>query len=246
MARFPDGVEGPGWFQMNCRGHPPWMRTVEIVGRRGQRLRYCLVDDRDSLRWMINLGTIELHPFLADAAHPDAPLALVFDLDPGPPAGVLAAARVALTVRERLAARGLPSFVKTSGKKGLHVYVPLDGSLRYADTSRLARALAGELAAAAPDAVTDRMQKHERQGRVLIDWRQNAVGLSTVAPYSLRALPRPTVSTPLGWHEVEAALASGRAADLSFEPAAVVERVARVGDWFAPLARPAELPVVVR
>ena len=237
MARFPDGVDAPGWFQMNCRGHPPWMRTVEIVGKRGQRLRYCLVDDRDALRWMINLGTIELHPFLADAARPDAPLALVFDLDPGPPADVLAAARVALAVRAALQARGLASFVKTSGKKGLHVYVALDGTRRYAETSAFARAVAAELAAAAPDAITDRMARGERRGRVLIDWRQNAIGLSTVAPYSLRALPRPTVSTPLGWHEVEAALAARRAADLLFEPRAVVERIARVGDWFAPVLR---------
>jgi bifunctional non-homologous end joining protein LigD len=217
------------------------MRTAEIVGRRGQRLRYCLVDDRDSLRWMINLGTIELHPFLADAARPDAPLALVFDLDPGPSADVLAAARVALAVRDALAARALSSFVKTSGKKGLHVYVPLDGSRRYAETSAFARAVAAELAAAAPDAITDRMAKSERHGRVFIDWRQNAVGLSTVAPYSLRALPRPTVSTPLGWPEVEAALAAGRAGALYFEPHEVVERVARLGDCFAPVLRPPPL-----
>ena len=235
MARFPDGVEGPGWFQMNCRGHPPWMRTVEIVGRRGQRLRYCLVDDRDGLRWMANLGVIELHPFLADAARPQAPLALVFDLDPGPDAEVLAAASVALDVRAALAARGLPSVVKTSGKKGLHVYAPLDGARGYAESSALARAIAGELAALRPDAVTDRLARAERHGRVLIDWRQNAIGLSTVAPYSLRALPRPTVSTPLGWDEIALALAGGGGAAPSFAPAAVLARVERLGDLFAPV-----------
>jgi bifunctional non-homologous end joining protein LigD len=232
MARFPDGVESPGWFQMNCRGHPPWMQTVEIVGKRGQRLRYCLVEDRDALLWMINLGTIELHPFLAAAARPDAPLALVFDLDPGPDADALAAARTALWVRERLRARGLVSLVKSSGKKGLHVYVPLDGAARYAETRALARHLAGELTAAHPDAITDRLARDQRHGRVLIDWRQNAAGLSTVAPYSLRALPWPTVSAPLDWREVEEAT-DARA--LSFGPNEVVARVARSGDLFAPL-----------
>jgi bifunctional non-homologous end joining protein LigD len=233
MARFPDGVDGPGWFQMNCRGHPPWMRTADIVGKRGQHLSYCLVDDRDGLRWMINLGTIELHPFLAAATRPDAPLAIVFDLDPGPDAGVAAVARVALLVRAALAARGHAAVVKTSGKKGLHVYVPLDGSSTYAETRVFARALANELAAAHPDAITARMALGERQARVLIDWRQNAIGLSTVAPYSVRALPWPTVSTPLAWDEVEAASTS-EAATLAFDVRAVLGRVARVGDLFAP------------
>ncbi|MCU1279992.1 MAG: polymerase LigD polymerase domain [bacterium] len=233
MARFPDGVDGPGWFQMNCRGHPPWMRTVEILGRRGQRLRYCLVDSREALLWMSNLATIELHPFLAAADRPDAPLALVFDLDPGPDADVLSAARVAVLVRDTLAARGLASFVKTSGKKGLHVYVPLDGTSGYPATRAFARAIAGELSAAHPDAIVDRMQRSERQARVLIDWRQNAIGLSTVAPYSLRAVPSPAGSTPLDWQELEAALDARRAADLSFTPDAVVARVAQAGDRFA-------------
>lgn len=232
MARFPDGVGAPGWFQMSCRGHPPWMRTAEIIGRRGQRLHYCLVDDRDALLWMINLGTIELHPFLACAADPDVPRDVVFDLDPGPDAGALDAAAVALLVRDALATRGHRSLVKTSGKKGLHVYAPLDGGWRYAESRAFARSLAAELARAHPDAITDRIAKSERQGRVLIDWRQNAIGLSTVAPYSLRALPWPLVSTPLGWSEVEAALAGGRAAALAFTPRAVVDRVARFGDLF--------------
>ncbi|MCA1663205.1 MAG: non-homologous end-joining DNA ligase [Myxococcales bacterium] len=232
MARFPDGVAAPGWFQMNCRGHPPWMRTTEIIGRRGQRLRYCLVEDRDALLWMINLGTIELHPFLACAGDPDVPRDVVFDLDPGPDAGALASARVALWVRDALDARGHRSRVKTSGKKGLHVYAPLDGRWHYADSRAFARAVAGELAAAHPELITDRIAKSERHGRVLIDWRQNAIGLSTVAPYSVRALPWPLVSTPLAWGEVEAAIAGGRAAALAFSPRDVLPRVARFGDLF--------------
>jgi len=246
FTRFPDGVTGPGWFQMNCRGHPPRMRTAEIIGRRGQRLHYCLVDDRDALLWMINLGTIELHPFLACAGEPDVPRDVVFDLDPGPDTDALAAVRVALLVRDALDARGHRSVVKTSGKKGLHVYAPLDGGWHYAESRAFARALAAELAAAHPELITDRIAKRERQGRVLIDWRQNAIGLSTVAPYSLRALPWPLVSTPLAWSEVEATLADGRAGGLAFTPRAVLERVARLGDLFnnTGAARLASLPTM--
>ncbi len=235
IARFPDGVDGDGWYQMNCRGAPPWMRIATVTGKRGQTLRYCLVDDARGLAWLANLGTIELHPFLARATAPDEPLALVLDLDPGPDAGILEAARVALAVRASLERRGVDGVVKTSGKKGLHVYAPLSGA-RFAESKALARAIARELSAAAPERVTERMARAERGARVLVDWRQNDPGLSTVAPYSLRAMPWPLVSTPLGWDELDRALSDGNAAALYFGPDAVLERVARLGDAFAPVA----------
>ena len=186
---------------------------------------------------MANLAAIELHPFLACAATPDVPRALVLDLDPGPGAGALEAARVALDLRAALERRGLDAWVKTSGKKGLHVYAPAPSGARFADTRALARALARELAAARPDAVVAELKRSERAGRIAVDWRQNHAGLSTVAPYSLRAVPpAPRVSTPLTWAEVDAALAHERPAALSFAPDDVLDRVARAGDLFGAVA----------
>jgi bifunctional non-homologous end joining protein LigD len=237
LARFPDGVTGPGWFQMNCHGAPPWMHTATIVGRRGQTLRYCVIDDLAALLWVANLAAIELHPFLALASHPDRPRALVMDLDPGDGADALDAARVALDVRDALERRGLVALLKSSGKKGLHVYAPLAGAAAFAETRALARAIARQLAAARPDAVVADLDRGARVGRVLIDWRQNHAGLSTVAPYSLRAvLPSPWVSAPLRWDELDAALSAGRADLLQLDPKTTLERVARLGDLFAAAA----------
>lgn len=234
LARFPDGVDGPGWYQSNCRGSPPWLPVAELTGRAGQRLRYCLVNDLAALLWVANLGTIELHPFLADAARPDRPHALVFDLDPGPPAGVIECAVVALDLRDALAARGLAACAKTSGAKGLHLYVPLDGTATYAETKPFARAWAREAVARRPELVVDVMARAARGGRVFIDWGQNDPSKSTIAPYSLRATPRPGVSTPVGWDEVEVA-ARGLPERLAFSPEDVLARVARDGDRFAPV-----------
>jgi bifunctional non-homologous end joining protein LigD len=237
LARFPDGVDGDGWYQMNCRGAPSWMHTATIIGRRGQTLRYCVIDDVASLLWVANLAAIELHPFLAPATTPDEPRALVLDLDPGAGAGVLDAARVATEVRAALERRGLSSLVKSSGKKGLHVYAPVAAGARFAETRALARAIARERTAARPDAVVAELDRAARQGRVLIDWRQNHAGLPTIAPYSLRAVPpSPAASAPLAWDEVEAALTTGRGDRLVFDPDTVLARVARIGDLFAAVA----------
>jgi bifunctional non-homologous end joining protein LigD len=242
LGRFPDGVEAPGWYQTNCPpGRPDWMTVVEVQGKGGQRLRYCRIDELAALVWAANTGAIELHPFLACAALPDAPRALVLDLDPGAPAGLRECCAVALAARERLDALGLRSIAKTSGAKGLHVYVPLDGTQTFAETKVFVRDLAADLRRAFPGRVVDRMALRERAGKVFVDWGQNDANKSTVAPYSLRAAPVPSVSTPLLWEEVE----RGDADALRFGPTEVVERLARFGDLFAPATNGGQrLPLV--
>jgi bifunctional non-homologous end joining protein LigD len=232
LRRFPEGVDGPGWFQAECRGAPEWMRTFDVVARGGRTWRYCMIDDAAGLAWTANLGTLEIHPFLSTIERPTEPTALVLDLDPGPPAGLLACARLALRLRDTLATIGLPAFVKTSGSLGLHVFVPLAPGHTFERTKAFARALAGRLAADAPDLVTDRVDRDARRGRVYLDWIQNDASRSTVAAYSLRATPWPLVSTPVGWEELETAVASARPRSLVFGPADVLARVDRVGDVF--------------
>ena len=186
---FPDGVEGPNWYQENCRG-PAWLRTHESRG-----FRHCVVDDEESLVWVANRASLELHPYLWRVDDPERPTEVVFDLDPGDGATVIDCARVALAIRERVG----DCWVKTSGSLGLHVLAPGRGR-----TFDEAKAWVREAVAGIPDVVT--VQKREaRRGKVLVDWLQNDATRSTVAAYSLRALPWPTVSTPVTWDEVEAA-----------------------------------------
>ena len=235
LRRFPDGVEGLGWYQTQCRGCPAWMRTQLLPGRRGALLNFCLLDDAPSLVWAAGIGTIELHPFLALGERADEPTVAVFDLDPGPPADVLDCCRVALRLRGLLEALDLASFPKTTGSVGLHVYVPLNTRHDYAHTKAFARAVAARLAAERRDEVVDRTPRSLRAGKVLVDWLQNDASRSTVAPYSLRAMPWPTVSTPVTWTEVEAAHAARRPELLTFDAADARERLGRLGDLFRPV-----------
>ncbi len=235
LRRFPEGVNGLNWYQVQCRGRPEWLPVHEVRGRRGESLRYCVVNDVPSLVWVANLGTIELHPFLSQADRFDEPAALVFDLDPGAPAGLLECSAVALRLTELLDRLGLAAFPKTSGSLGLHVYVPLASGHTFEQTKAFARAVAGALAERHPEGVTDRMTRSFRRGKVLVDWLQNDPTRSTVAPYSLRAMPWPIVSTPLDWTEVERALATGRGERLVFGPDDVIDRLARLGDLFRPI-----------
>ena len=235
LARFPDGIDGPGWYQSNCRGNPEWVRIAEIPSRAGGTLRYCVVEDEASLVWVVNLGTIELHPFLAPAERPQSPHAAVFDLDPGLPATARDAARVALIIRDRLAALGLEGFPKTSGRLGLHVYVPTGGSHTYDQARAFARALAAEVARAHPDLVVERMSRADRAGRVYIDWGQNHPLKSTIAPYSLRAWPMPQASTPLQWEELDRAVGGDPSPLGARSPVELLRRLDRYGDLFAPV-----------
>jgi bifunctional non-homologous end joining protein LigD len=234
LHRFPEGVTGPHFFQTRCPPHPEWLRTAMLsYERTGKSFDVAVLDDRPSLVWAANLAAIEIHPFLSPADAFDQPSWVVVDLDPGPPADLLDAAEVALHTRDHLAAAGLQPVVKTSGGKGLHVYarVPLGAS--YDDTKAIAHALATGLEQRRPDRVVSSMAKARRPGRVLVDWSQNDPGKSTVAPYSLRGLARPSVSTPLGWAEVEELLRLRDPRRVMFTPDEVLERVAELGDLFA-------------
>jgi bifunctional non-homologous end joining protein LigD len=235
LRRFPQGVGGKDFFQTRTPPHPPWLRTVTLTyPRTGKTFETPVIDDVAGLVWAVNLTTIELHPFLARVGDLAAPDVLVLDLDPGPPAGLLAACRVALLLRDELAARGLASYPKTSGGKGLHVYVPVRDAT-YQATKSLARRLAADLAAAHPDLVVDRMTTSLRVGKVLVDWSQNDPGKSTVAPWSVRAQPRPTASVPVAWEEVELALSSLDERCLTFSLADVRRRMTEHGDLFDPV-----------
>ena len=223
LWRYPSGVHRRGWWQNVCRGAPEWMTTHE---QRGQR--FCVVNDVRSLVWVANQGTIELHPFLnrVERADPDF---VVFDLDPGEGADIVDCAEIALLIRERVPG----AVAKTSGAAGLHVYAAARGT--YDETKRTARAIADELAAAHPDRVVARQDRSQRERRVLVDWLQNDATRSTVAPYSLRALPWPTVSMPVTWAEVELCARERRPAVLTFVAHDVPGRLERTGDLFAPL-----------
>ena len=185
--------------------------------------------------WLANLAAIELHPSLAAMPHLDRPTSMVFDLDPGEPADVLDCARVALDLRDLLDSLGLQTWVKTSGGKGLQVYVPLNGDATYDTVKPWSLALARMLEKARPDRVVTTQERSARKGKVLIDWSQNSESKTTVSVYSMRARERPTVSTPVTWDEVAAAAEAGDAAALRFEAAAVLERVGSMGDLMAPL-----------
>ncbi|MFL5945396.1 MAG: non-homologous end-joining DNA ligase [Gaiellaceae bacterium] len=226
LRRFPDGVDGVSWHQNECRGEPDWFHVLETAGKGGRILRFCVVDDLPSLIWVANQGTLEVHPFQWRVDEPRRPATLVFDLDPGPPAGLQECARVALLLRDVLDELGLASFVKTSGSRGLHLHVPLGTPHDGDQVKRFARAVAEALAQAHPDDVIAEVDKSRRAGKVFLDWLQNDPTRQTVAPYSLRGLPWPTVATPVTWDEVE------RGEALVFLGEDVLDRVERIGDVF--------------
>lgn len=240
LWRFPEGVDGPGWFQAQCRSRPDWVATQPVIGKGGERLDYCLIDEPATLAWLANLGTIELHPHNWTADAPEDATAVVFDLDPGVPAGLVEAAAVALVLRDRLAAGGLDPVVKTSGSLGLHVVAPMIAGTTFGATKAFARRLAEALADERPELVIARSDRAARAGRVFVDWIQNDRNRQLVAPYSPRAMPVPAVSVPLTWPEVERA-AAGRLYRLRPGFREVLERIERFGDpWSG--AVPAPLP----
>ena len=221
LKRYPDGVEGEYFYEKRCPPHrPDWVQTAPIASERGRgTIDYCLAEDLPTLIWAANLADIELHTSLSRAQRMDRPTAIVFDLDPGAPAGLRECCRVALWIREIFDSFGLDTFVKTSGAKGLQVYAPLNTPVDYEQTKPFARAVAELLQKRHPRQVVSRMAKDLRPGRVLVDWSQNDEHKTTVCVYSLRARERPTISTPLAWEEVESALRGRRGEpSLSAEP----------------------------
>lgn len=237
MRRWPDGVGGGSFFEKRCPKHrPDWVPTSVGPGDRKGELRYCRFEEPAALVWAANLAALELHAPMARADALDVPLMCVFDLDPGPGTGMAECAGLALEVREVLHSADLEAVAKTSGSKGLQVYVPLNttgaGAHTHEECASFALAVGQLLEQRHPAEVTTVMAKAERPGRVFVDWSQNAHHKTTVCVYSLRARPRPTVSTPVTWDEVADA-AAGRDL-LVFESHDVLGRVAEVGDLFAP------------
>jgi bifunctional non-homologous end joining protein LigD len=236
LRRYPNGVDGQSFFEKNCPSHrPPWLAVTDMTDRHGKTISFCLLEEQAALVWTANLAAIELHPALARGDRLDEPTSVVFDLDPGPGADVVTCGRVALLLRETLEALGLDSLVKTSGSKGLQLYVPLNSKITYEQTRPFSLALAQVLERAHPDLVVTTQDKAVRPNRVLIDWSQNTEFKTTVSVYALRARPRPTVSTPVTWEELAGAVAAGDGSRLVFETAQVLERVAEHGDLMAPL-----------
>jgi bifunctional non-homologous end joining protein LigD len=244
LWRFPEGVDGPGWFQAQCRGRPGWVPTFDVVSRRGHTLRYCLIEEPATLGWLANIGTIELHPHAWTVDRPDLATSIVFDLDPGPPADLRETASVALTIAARLRRVGLDPVVKTSGVLGLHVAAALEPRSPFDRVKAFSRTVAEQMAEADPEAVTARSDRSVRAGRVYIDWIENDARRQLVAPYSPRATPRPGVSVPLTWDEIEAAAGGDlRALRPTFRD--VLDRVGRLGDrWLGTASDGASLPDV--
>jgi bifunctional non-homologous end joining protein LigD len=235
MKRYPDGVDGKFFYEKQCPSHrPEWVHTEPVVTR-GKTIDFCVVDDLATLVWTSNLADLELHTSLSRADDLQRPTMVVFDLDPGAPAAVLDCAQVGIWLRDVLGRLGLESFVKTSGSKGLHFYIPLNTPATYEESKPFARALARLIEKEHPKQVTSNMKKELRKGKVFIDWSQNNDFKTTVCVYSLRARERPTVSTPVTWDEVEDALADGEPDQLVFEAREVLEGVEQHGDLFEPV-----------
>jgi bifunctional non-homologous end joining protein LigD len=252
FKRYPNGVEGKFFFEKRCPPHhPDWVKTA--VGPSGgsggwgsrtsrgkgtgpgDTVEYCVIDSPAALVWAANLAALELHAPMARAEDLDQPLAVVFDLDPGEPADILDCARVALQVRDVLDDLGLCAVVKTSGSKGLQVYVPVNMPITHEHAASFALAVGQLLERDDPAHVLTSMRKDIRGGKVLVDWSQNSRHKTTVSVYSLRARPRPTVSAPVAWEEVEEACDTGDRSLLSFEAGDVLARYDADGDLFEPL-----------
>jgi bifunctional non-homologous end joining protein LigD len=235
-VRFPDGTDSQRFFEKRAPSHTPdWVRTAPIEMGTAGTVDFVVCDDRATLIWLAQLAALELHPSLSLAKDPETPTVIAFDLDPGPPATIVECSQVGLRVRELFGNFGLESFAKTSGSKGLQVYVPLNTPVGYEHTKPFAHAVARALERAEPELVVSRQKKELRHGKVLVDWSQNDRAKTTVAVYSLRCRERPWVSTPLSWSEVDALADDGDPESVRFEGPAVLERIEAHGDLFAPV-----------
>jgi bifunctional non-homologous end joining protein LigD len=239
MKRYPNGVGGMFFYEKNCPTHrPEWVKTVKVWSEGNNRwMDYCLIEDLPTLVWAANLADLELHTSLSMGKEILRPTFIVFDLDPGPPADIVLCCEVGLWVRDLFAKLGLQSFAKTSGSKGLQIYVPLNTAVWYDDTKPFAHELARMLERTHPEHVVSDMKKVLRTGKVLVDWSQNDDHKTTVCVYSLRAKERPTASTPVEWKEVESCLKKADPSLLVFDSDAVLERVKQRGDLFEPVLR---------
>ena len=239
MKRYPDGVEGEFFYEKNCPEYrPKWVQTAQVWSESNDRImNYCLAQDLPTLVWAANLADLELHTSLSRKDDMTCPTMMVFDLDPGAPAGIIQCCQVGLWLRDLLGKMKLKSFAKTSGSKGLQIYVPLNTLVTYDETKDLSRVLAQHLDREHPDRVTSNMSKAARKGKVFVDWSQNDEHKTTICAYSLRAREEPTVSTPVSWNEVENCLKKKNADLLKFRFDQVLERVEKLGDVFEAVER---------
>ena len=234
FKRWPDGVAADSFFNKRAPSHrPDWVDTCVGPGDKGKGIDYPVLNEVAALAWSANLAALEIHSPMTKCADIDSPTILVFDLDPGEPASIIEGCRVALSIQAVLDSVGIRSFGKTSGSKGLQLYVPLNTPHKHDHARDFALAVAQLLEKQQPKLVTSTMARSERSGKVFIDWSQNTRHKTTIAPYSLRGKDRPTVSTPITWDEISEC-ADGEW--LGFEAADVVERVEQFGDVFAPVA----------
>jgi bifunctional non-homologous end joining protein LigD len=239
MKRYPDGVDGQFFYEKNCPSHrPKWVQTAKVWSEGNQRImHYCLANDLPTLVWAANLADLELHTSLSRKHDIACPTMMVFDLDPGAPADIVQCCQVGLWLRDLLGQMKLKSFAKTSGSKGLQVYVPLNTSVTYDQTKDLSRSLAQYLEREHGDRVTSNMSKSVRKGKVFVDWSQNDEHKTTICVYSLRAREEPTVSTPVRWTEVENCLKKKKVELLRFRSDQVGARVEKLGDLFEPVEK---------
>jgi bifunctional non-homologous end joining protein LigD len=238
--RYPDGVDKLFFFEKNCPSyHPDWVATslVPEGGRTGNGVNYCVVENKATLAWLANLAAIEFHTLLSKGDDVTRPTYMVFDLDPGAPASMLDCIRIGFRLKDMLAGFGLECFAKTSGGKGLHIYVPLNTPVSFDQTKSFANAVARVLEKDDPKSVISAMKKDLRGGKVFVDWSQNDEHKTTCCVYSLRARAHPTVSTPVTWDELAAAAKRKNAESLVFEAPDVLKRVNKVGDLFAPVLK---------
>jgi bifunctional non-homologous end joining protein LigD len=239
LKRYPNGVEGMFFYEKNCPNYrPPWMKTARVWSEGNNRfMEYCVVADLPTLVWLANLADLELHTSLSRAPDTNRPTVIAFDLDPGPPANIVQCCQVGLWVREIFGQFGLQAIAKTSGSKGLQIYVPLNTAITYEQTKPFARAIAQLLEERNPDVVVSDMKKALRVNKVFVDWSQNDDHTTTVNVYSLRAKDQPTVSTPVTWKEVENCLKQADPELLVFTSDQALQRVEKSGDLFEPVLK---------
>jgi bifunctional non-homologous end joining protein LigD len=239
LKRYPEGVEGMFFYEKNCPKHKPeWVKTAKVWSEGNNRfMHYCVVDELPTLVWLANLADLELHTSLAVAPEIHKPTVIAFDLDPGPPATIVQCCQVGLWVRDIFEQFGLQAFAKTSGSKGLQIYVPLNTPVTYDQTKPFAKDVALLLEGRYPDRVVSDMKKTLRANKVFVDWSQNDDHKTTICVYSLRAKERPTVSTPVTWKEVETCLKKGDPELLVFTSDQVLQRIEKMGDLFEPVLK---------
>ena len=239
MKRYPNGVDKEFFYEKNCPSHrPTWVKTAKVWSEGHNRyMNYCLAQDLPTLVWAANLADLELHTSLAKKNDVARPTMMVFDLDPGAPADIVQCCQVGLWLRDLMSKMKLKSFAKTSGSKGLQVYVPLNTPVTFDQTKDLSRAFAQLLEHEHGHLVTSNMSKSVRKGKVFVDWSQNDEHKTTICVYSLRAKEEPTVSTPVTWDEVENCLKKKKADLLNFRSAKTLERVKIMGDFFEPMEK---------